>query len=132
MRLRVWTVAAFDTLRFLAGSYTEPTHMRLPLRNAECRKCHTPILKPSVAQSRTSRGPAGPAQGVNPTDESSSQEAETEGRGSTSYHAIREHETVRITCVRCHTSHTTDSDAANRFISRATVVPMCRECHKTL
>ncbi len=59
-------------------------------------------------------------------------EAETEGRGGTSYHAIREHETVRIACVRCHPSHTTDSDAGNHFIAQMRVRPMCRDCHKDL
>ena len=115
MRLEVWAVAGFDTLRFLAGAYAEPTHMRLPLRDAECRQCHTPILRPRAAD-----------QGTFAT------EAETEGRGGTSYHAIREHETVKIACVRCHTSHTTDSDAGNRFIAKARVRPICRECHKEL
>jgi len=115
MRLEVWAVAGFDTLRFLAGAYAEPTHMRLPLRDAECRQCHTPILGPRAAD-----------QGTFAT------EAETEGRGGTSYHAIREHETVKIACVRCHTSHTTDSDAGNRFIAKARVRPICGECHKEL
>src|SRR5262250_2815959 len=49
MRLRVWTVAGFDTLKFLVGRYREPDHMRLPLRDVECRQCHTPILKPPAA-----------------------------------------------------------------------------------
>ena len=73
MRLEVWAVAGFDTLRFLAGAYAEPTRMRLPLRAAECLQCHTPILRPRVADAETFAA-----------------EAETEGRGSTSYHAIRE------------------------------------------
>jgi len=36
---------------------------------------------------------------------------------------------VRVACVRCHTTHTTDSDAGHRFISRDSVVRVCRECH---
>jgi len=115
MRLEVWAVAGFDTLRFLTGVYAEPTHMRLALRDAECRQCHTPILGAPAAGGDTVAA-----------------EAETEGRGGTSYHAIREHETVRIDCVRCHTSHTTDSDAGNRFIAKARVRPICGECHKEL
>jgi predicted CXXCH cytochrome family protein len=115
MRLLVWAVAGVDTLRFLAGAYAEPMHMRLPLRDAECLQCHTPILRPRAAE-----------------PEPFAAEAETEGRGGTSYHAIREHETVKIACVRCHTSHTMDSDAGNRFIARARVRPLCGECHKEL
>ena len=112
MRVKVWAVAGFDTLRFLAGGYAEPAHMRLPLRDAECRQCHTPILV---------------------TDESAfAAEAAAEGRGGASYHAIREHDTVRTACVRCHTSHTTDGGAGSRFIVKARVQPVCRECHKDL
>jgi predicted CXXCH cytochrome family protein len=121
MRLAVRADAWFDTMKFLAGAYAEPTHMRLLLRDAECRQCHTPILRMS--------GRGGPG----PDDDSTfATEAETEGRGGASYHAIREHDTVRIACVRCHTSHTTDSDVAHRFISKATVTPLCRECHKEM
>ncbi len=123
MRFKVWTVAGLDTLRFLAGAYAEPAHMRFPLRDAECRQCHAPILRPRPAGSRP----------VDPADEGSFvTEAETEGRGGTSYHAIREHETVKIDCTRCHTAHTTDSDAGSRFIAKARVRPLCGACHKEL
>lgn len=133
MRVKVWAVAGFDTLRFLAGNYEEPTRMRLPLRDVECRQCHTPILVFLTGYAAPSN--AGPARAIDPSDESIftfTAEAATEGRGGTSYHAIREHDTVRIDCIRCHTSHTTDSEAASRFIAKARVQPICRECHKDL
>jgi predicted CXXCH cytochrome family protein len=133
MRLRVWTVAGLDTLKFLAGTYREPGGMRLPLRDRDCRQCHTPILATNRATPRMAPPTSGSSMGggVEPTDETSfAAEAETEGRGGTSYHAIREHDSVDIRCVRCHTAHTTDSDATARFISKATVTPVCRECHK--
>jgi hypothetical protein len=109
MRLKVWAVAGVDTLRFLAGLYAEPTRLRLPLRDAECLLCHTPIL----------RAPTEPL----------AAEALTEGIGGTSYHSIREHETVAIACARCHPAHTTDSDAGHRFIAQARVQPICGGCH---
>jgi predicted CXXCH cytochrome family protein len=118
MRLTVWAVAGVDTLRFLAGVYAEPTRMRLALRDAECRQCHTPILRASRPNGRAADATS-----------TFAAEAETEGRGGASYHAIREHDTVRTACVRCHTSHTMDSAPANRFISKTTVTPICRECH---
>ncbi len=122
-RIQVWLLAGFDTLGFLAGVYTEPTHMRLPVPDADCRPCHTPILGARAPASRP----------LNLTDEATfAAEAETEGRGGTSYHAIREHGTVRVVCVRCHPSHTTDSDVANRFIAKARIRPICHECHKDL
>jgi len=102
--------------------------MRLPLRDAECRRCHTPILGQPL-----SSGPATtPAKPVDATDDSAAAEAATEGRGSTSYHAIREHDTVRIACVQCHTSHTTDANAAHKFLSRSRITTICRDCHKQM
>jgi predicted CXXCH cytochrome family protein len=122
MRFTVWGVAAFDTIRFLASTYREPTAMRLSLPDAECRQCHTPILKSA-------------AKTPNPTveaAESFEMEAQTEGRGETSYHVIREHGPVRVACVRCHPAHTTDSEVGRRFISQTRVVPICRQCHQTM
>lgn len=112
MRLRVWAVAGVDTLRFLAGRYREPDHMRLPLRPAECRRCHTPIVAraPAAADETAAGGEA----------------------SGTGYHSIRDHDGVPIGCGRCHASHTTDSEARLQFISRAHVQPVCRECHADL
>lgn len=100
MRLRVWTVAAVDAAKFLAGRYVEPDQMRLPLRDKECNQCHTPILK------KTSR--------------------------SAAYHALRDHDGVRVACVRCHANHTSDVEARFQFLARSRVLPVCRECHKNL
>ncbi len=113
MRLRVWAVAGVDTLRYLIGSYREPDHMRLPLRSKECSRCHSPILKDAPTWS-------------------AEQEETLEGRGGNTYHSIRAHDTVRMTCARCHTAHTTDSEPKLQFIARARVQPICRECHATL
>lgn len=129
MRVAVWAVAGFDTVKFLAGAYREPAQMRLPLRDAECRGCHTPILGASSGRAMADGGAPGPPPALESTF---SAEAETEGRGGTSYHAIREHDPVRVPCVGCHTSHTTDGDSAGLFISKARVVPLCRECHKEM
>ncbi|HEU5321258.1 MAG TPA: cytochrome c3 family protein, partial [Methylomirabilota bacterium] len=121
MRLKVWGVAGFDTVRFLVGAYHEPTAMRLSLGDARCRRCHTPVLKRMATAGAGARA-----------EETFEAEAETEGRGGTSYHAIREHDTVNVRCVRCHSSHTTESGASQRFISQPRVAPICRECHRTM
>jgi len=113
MRLRVWTVAGIDTVRFLVGRYREPEQMRLPLRSQECTQCHTPILRNAPALS-------------------AEQEEALEGRAGSGYHEIRAHDTVGIVCTRCHTSHTTDSEPRLQFIARTRVEPICRECHATL
>ncbi len=113
MRLRVWTVAGIDSLRYLTGKYHEPKHMRLPLRPKDCARCHTPIQKTVPALSLE-------------------QEESAEGSVGNTYHSIQAHGTVRISCVRCHTTHTTDSTPALQFIARSRVQPICRGCHATL
>jgi predicted CXXCH cytochrome family protein len=113
MRLRVWSLAALDTGKFLVGRYREPDRMTLELRPKECTQCHTPILKGQPALT-------------------AEQEEALEGRAGNAYHAIRPHDSVRTNCVRCHTSHTTDGDPRAQFIARTRVEPICRECHKTL
>jgi hypothetical protein len=111
MHLQVWAVAGLDTVKFLVGAYKEPDHMRLPLRDKDCRRCHTPILKSA------------------PVALTPEQEEALEGRTGDSYHAIRDHNTVKIACVRCHPSHTTDGEARFQFLARPRLLPLCRECH---
>jgi hypothetical protein len=124
---------------YLASLHDEPTRMRLPLRDAECRQCHTPILQaaPPAGQGAAPAAPAAAtpktAARVQSAEEAGyAVEAQTEGRTGTGYHALRDHDGVKVPCVRCHTSHTTGSDAPNRFISPAIVQPVCRECHRHL
>ena len=113
MRLGVWSLAAVDTGKFLVGRYREPDHMRLPLRPKECTQCHSPILKHQPALT-------------------AEQEEALEGRAGNGYHEIRSHDAVRITCVQCHTAHTTDGNPKAQFIARTRVQPLCRKCHPTL
>lgn len=130
MRLRVWTVAGFDTVRFVAGAYTEPNHMRLPLRDAECRVCHTPILR--------ARGPeAAPPSAQLPAGEAG-QEVILETlqspptSGPLPFHGMREHETVQVACIACHASHVTGGERTPSFLVPAVVQPVCRKCHPTM
>ena len=133
MRLRVWAVAGFDTVKFLAGMYAEPTHMRLPLRDSECRQCHTPILTsirpPSVPDPPSA---VTPGSEVTPAEAIYGAQPQDEGRGGTAFHSIRDHDTVDLRCIRCHTSHTTDGDGHHRFLTAARLKPICRECHPAL
>lgn len=136
MRLRVWAVAGFDTVKFLAGAYREPDRMRLPLRDAECRQCHTPILKASEPSPASRQAVPAPRPRIAP-----SPDVEAEAylapppdavAASTSYHAIREHNAVKVACVACHTTHTIDGDPAGRFIGKDRVGRICRDCHPQL
>ena len=121
MRAKVWTVAAFDTVKFLAGAYAEPIRMKLQLGDPECRQCHTPIVKPAPR-----------AAAPTPPNVEMYGDPHAERGTSANYHGIRDHDAANLRCVRCHTSHTADSDAKNRFISQATVRPVCRDCHKEM
>jgi len=133
MRGKVWTIAGWDTVRYLVGAYEEPVRMRLPLRDAECRQCHTPIVPPTSARLAPVAPAAAPAAQVSSSPEASyTVDPYAEGSRSTSYHAIREHDTVTVLCATCHTSHTTTGLPKDRFISHHVVGPVCRECHKQM
>jgi hypothetical protein len=126
MRLRVWTVAGFDTLRFLSGAYTEPDRMRLPLRDAECRQCHAVIVKARDPAGASSSAPAGAGQ--------AGHEAVLETLGvppaaAPGFHGMREHDTVNVRCVRCHASHVTADGSVGHFLAPPVIEPVCRECH---
>ena len=126
MRLRVWSIAGFDTLKFLAGAYGEPTHMRLSIRDVDCRQCHTPIAREAAA------APPTKAEAANAPEASYTTEPPTPRGGRISFHGFRDHDSVDVRCVGCHRAHTTDADAADLFVSRAVVEPICRECHRPL
>lgn len=99
-RARVLGIAAWDTLRYLAGHYQEPEAMRLPLRDADCRWCHTDMDK-RVTQA---------------------------GEEEQAYHKIFAHLTVNLRCVQCHVSHT-EGLRTFYFMRRETVLPLCKKCH---
>jgi predicted CXXCH cytochrome family protein len=128
MRVRVWAGAGFDTLKFLAGVYAEPTGMRLPLRDRDCRQCHTPIGR----ESPTTGATGSPAAADTATDSGAGYLAEAPAvrGGRISYHGFREHDGVDVRCVACHTAHTTDSSPGEQFLSRRVVEPVCQRCHR--
>lgn len=131
MRLRVWAVAGWDTVKFLVGAYEEPTRMRLPLRDADCRVCHTPILRTAAPAAPLPPAPAGPPASAEP-GASYMEEPPVQPSGRLSYHGFRGHDGVDVRCVACHTAHTTEAGPAEQFLSPRVVQPICRECHRQL
>ena len=130
-RLRIWGGAAFDTMRFLAGAYAEPDRMRLPLRDAECRQCHTPIDKRrgQPASVAFSAGPASPG----PAGEETILETQPPPAAeSITFHGLREHETLSVTCARCHASHATGGQSSAGYLVPTIMNPVCRECHPSM
>ncbi len=130
MRLRVWAVAGFDTVRFLAGMYTEPNHMRLPLRDAECRQCHTPILKAGGPQAAAPSAPSPAGATGQEVILETLQSPPTSG--GLAFHGMREHETMTAACTGCHASHVTGGERTPSFLVPAVVQPVCGECHPTM
>ena len=130
MRLRVWSVAGVDTLRFLVGAYGEPASMRLPLRNDDCRVCHTPIVRPLPPPPDSVAHP--PAAAVSGPEAAYIQEPPVE-RQAPSFHGVREHDTIQqVACVRCHRAHDPLGAAGEHFLVQPVVQPVCRECHRRL
>lgn len=127
MRLRVWGVAAMDSVKFLVGAYREPDTMRLTLRDADCRVCHTPIVKRSPAPPAGVRPPAAPLGG---SAAAYLAEPPAERQAPASFHRLRDHDSVDGACVRCHAAHDTRGMAAEHFLVSQVVQPVCRECHR--
>jgi len=131
MRLAVWSVAGLDTVRFLVGAYREPASMRLPLRNADCRVCHTPIAKaaPPSAASITPPPPAA----VSGPEAAYTEQPPVERQTPASFHGLREHDAIQhMACVRCHRAHDARAEAGAHFLVQPVVQPICRECHREL
>ena len=130
MQVRVWSIAGFDTLKFLVGAYGEPTVMRLSIRDVDCRRCHTPISREGAAVDLAE--PSSNAEAGSAAETSYMTEAPVPRGGRISFHGFRDHDSVDVRCVGCHRAHTTEADATEQFISRAIVEPICRECHRPL
>ena len=50
-RLGVLTIAGFDTVVYFVGLHKEPQHLRFPLSNTTCLKCHEKDLVPKGSYS---------------------------------------------------------------------------------
>lgn len=104
-RSRVLALAAWDTLKYLAGNFKEPEGMIFPLRDLECARCH-----------------AGYSAGPFP---------EGGQAGGRDFHKHPDHRVLPIACVRCHTSHVA-GDPRLKFLKNEVVLPLCRRCHKEI
>jgi nitrate/TMAO reductase-like tetraheme cytochrome c subunit len=99
-RARIKLLAARDALVWLSGTAREPTEMRHPLVDADCRQCH---------QSYAVR-----------VDESA----------PTAFHELTVHNVdLGMSCVTCHTTHEQGGDAAFYFLKPQDVRSRCAHCH---
>lgn len=99
---QVTLLSAWDAGRWVLGDRHEPTHMKLPLTNEACTKCHAADIVGTLSEDETS-----------------------------SYHELARHNSVTMACVSCHEVHA-PAEAKNRFLRRETVAARCATCHRDL
>ena len=104
-RSRILLVAAWDTVKYVAGRFKEPERMTAPLRDRDCVQCHPDYNVGSFPE----EGQAG-------------------GRD---FHKHPDHRILSIPCVECHTSHVV-GDPRLRLLNNDVVLPLCRRCHKEM
>lgn len=100
-RTKVKAIAAWDGLRYLAGSFEEPKAMPFDLSKQTCRRCHARL-----------RGSAAP------------------GFTLEAYHGLEAHRGEEApVCVTCHAVHDKDGSGIVYFMARERVDRQCRACH---
>ena len=98
-------IAAWDTLKYLAGDFKEPDRMTAPPPDPDCVQCHQEYNVGAFPE-------GGQAGGLD-------------------FHKHPDHRTLSITGVECHASHVA-GDPRLRFLSNQVVLPLCRRCHKEM
>jgi len=99
-RAKIKLLAARDAAVWLAGRGEEPTEMRHPLVDADCRQCH-PTFDPRV-------DPHAPEP----------------------FHALPVHNIdLGMACVACHTAHVDTGDESFHFLETERVRRRCAHCH---
>lgn len=98
----VTALSAWDAARWVLGAREEPTHMRLPLTNPACLKCHPEVTRGALSEEETSK-----------------------------YHELANHRGVKMPCVDCHVTHTPGSPARH-YLDPAVVRVQCQACHRNL
>jgi nitrate/TMAO reductase-like tetraheme cytochrome c subunit len=100
-RARVKVLAGKDAFWWAVGHFEEPTRMRWPLWDADCRQCHPNFREGTDATS------------ANPQ-----------------FHALGVHNVeLGVSCVECHLSHETGGDEDLYHLHPVRVRAQCARCH---
>jgi hypothetical protein len=97
---QVTLLSAWDAARWVAGDRTEPTHMRLPLTDAACLKCHAADVRGSKTAEETD-----------------------------AFHELSDHRTLTVACIACHQVHRRGL-ARRTWLDDAKVRTQCARCHR--
>ncbi len=98
-RARVKVLAAEDAFWYVVGRFEEPRRMSVPLRDADCRKCHA-----SYRPASSSGANAFHALAVHNAD-------------------------LPVRCVACHSAHERGGNPSAWFLRAAEVRAQCARCH---
>jgi nitrate/TMAO reductase-like tetraheme cytochrome c subunit len=100
-RARVKALAAKDAFWYAVGRFDEPDHMRWPLWDEDCRKCHADFDTSDVEAWQSPR-----------------------------FHQLPVHNTaLGVACVECHTVHTSGGNPQAFFLHASQVRTQCARCH---
>jgi len=120
-RARVKLLSAKDAFWYVVGRFDEPDHMRWPLWDADCKKCHD-----SFADTAS---PSEEDPYEDDAYEDDAYEQEEEG-GALPFHALAEHNAeLPVTCVECHLSHDPEGLPEHDFVVPQVVRAQCARCH---
>lgn len=99
---QVTLLSAWDAVRWVAGTRTEPTHMKLPIVDAACLKCHASDVHGTATAEETDQ-----------------------------FHELGDHRSLSVRCVECHVVHGTGRPEQH-YLIREVVQRQCARCHRDL
>ena len=104
-RIGAMRLGASDLAAYLAGHYSSPAKLTVPLADANCLKCHADV------------GERGAFDNHFHVLLPKWQKADPAHAG---------------TCVECHAAHTTGGEAREDFLPREPTIAVCQRCHERL
>ncbi len=103
-KARVKVLAGKDGILWAVGHFEEPTEMRWPLWDQDCRQCHPDFRDAAQSAEAASSNPP--------------------------FHAVDVHNVeLGVSCVECHLSHETGGDEDLYYLHPAQVRGQCARCH---
>ena len=99
---QVTLLSAWDAARWVVGDRHEPTHMRLPLTDQACLKCHAQDVRGSMTSEETQ-----------------------------DFHQLTDHRGLTVACLACHQVHR-HGERARGWLHTEVVRPQCARCHREM